>query len=60
MLADSSTAGLSIDVDSNSGQVILSGTVDSQEEKRLAERIAASTDGARTVVNLLTVASESH
>lgn len=59
LLADSSTAGLAIDVDSNSGQVILSGTVDSPEEKQLAERIAASTDGARTVINHLTVASES-
>ncbi len=59
LLVNSNTAGLSIDVDSDDGQVTLSGEVESDQEKELAERIAENTDGAYSVDNQLTVASSS-
>lgn len=59
LLANSNTAGLSIDVDSESGQVTLSGDVDSSQEKELAAKIAENARGAQAVVNKLNVKSSS-
>jgi len=55
LLVNGNTGGLSIDVDTENGIVTLSGSVDSSQESELAERIAANTDGTRSVVNTLTV-----
>lgn len=57
LLVNSNTGGLSIDVDSKDGVVTLSGTVDSEQEKELATRIAANTEGTKTVNDRLTVES---
>lgn len=57
LLVNSNTGGMSIDVDSRDGVVTLSGTVDSEQEKELATRIAANTEGARKVNDQLTVES---
>tara|TARA_R110002096_G_scaffold155907_1_gene320307 strand:- start:7659 stop:8279 length:621 start_codon:yes stop_codon:yes gene_type:complete len=59
LLVNSNTGGLSIDVDSNSGQVTLSGEVESDQEKELAEQIAKNTTGTQSVENNLTVAENS-
>lgn len=45
----------SINVDSNSGKVTLSGTVRSADEKKRVEAVAISVSGVRTVVNNLEV-----
>ena len=55
LLASGNTDGLKIDVDTRNGIVTLSGEVDSDEERDLAEKIASNTDGTRSVVNQLTV-----
>jgi osmotically-inducible protein OsmY len=57
LLLNSETSGLAIDVDSKDGVVTLSGEVKSAEEKALAARIAGNADGAKSVLNHLTVAS---
>lgn len=57
LLVNNNTGGLSIDVDSRDGMVTLSGTVDSEQEKELATRIAANTEGTKTVNDQLTVES---
>lgn len=44
-----------ITVEAKDGEVTLSGTINSREEKRLAERIAASVRGVRDVINRLRV-----
>ncbi|MEX2480875.1 MAG: BON domain-containing protein [Gammaproteobacteria bacterium] len=49
------SSGLAINVDTDNGVVSLSGTVDSDDEKELAARIAENTEGAKSVVNQLTV-----
>lgn len=59
LLVNSNTAGLSINVDSSDGQVTLSGDVDSEQEKELAEKIAENAQGARSVENRLKVSSTS-
>lgn len=59
LLVNSNTGGLSIDVDSNNGQVTLSGQVDSDQEKELAEQIAKNTSGTQSVENNLTVVENS-
>jgi osmotically-inducible protein OsmY len=59
LLLNTNTAGLSIDVDSRDGEVTLSGEVDSQQEKELAEQIADNTNGEGSVTNNLRVASGS-
>jgi osmotically-inducible protein OsmY len=59
LLINSNTAGMSIDVDSKDGHVVLSGDVDSDQEKELAEKIAENADGAKSVDNRLRVASSS-
>jgi len=49
-------AGLSgIDVDVNSGEIVLKGKVKSNDEKTEAETIAKNTDGVKSVKNELTV-----
>lgn len=55
LLVNGNTGGLSIDVDTKHSIVTLSGEVDSSQESELAERIAANTEGTRSVVNNLTV-----
>ncbi|MEQ8206870.1 MAG: BON domain-containing protein, partial [Woeseia sp.] len=40
LLVESNTAGMAIDVDSKNGDVTLTGKVDSEQEKELAEQIA--------------------
>ena len=46
---------MAIDVDSDEGVVTLSGDVNSEQEKDLAEKIAANTEGTRSVNNNLTI-----
>lgn len=58
LLANSNTSGMAVNVDSDSGNVTLSGTVDSDEEKELIARIAANTSGAESVDNQLMVEYE--
>ena len=58
LLANGDVSGLSVDVDSSGGNVILSGTVDSEEEKELIASIAINTEGATSVNNLLVVETE--
>lgn len=55
LLANSSTSGMDIHVETNHGVVTLSGTVSSDAEKELAERIARNTDGVTDVTNNLNV-----
>ena len=59
LLVNSNTAGLSINVDSTSSAVTLSGEVDSKQEKDLAGKIAQNAAGERSINNRLTVASGS-
>lgn len=46
---------LTIDVDSINGRVTLNGTARSHSEKTEAEKIARSTDGVRSITNLIQV-----
>ena len=55
LLANDSTSGLSIDVDTNDAVVTLSGRVESEAEADLATQIALNTDGVDDVVDKLTV-----
>lgn len=55
LLANSSTSGMDIHVETNHGVVTLSGTVRSDAERDLAERIARDTDGVTDVTNNLQV-----
>lgn len=59
LLINSNTSGLSIDVDSDQGKITLSGQVDSEQEKGLAEQIVRNTSGVRSVNNQLTVGKDS-
>ena len=52
---DRTVKGAQIDVDTSKGVVTLKGTVTSSEQKQQAEQIARETEGARRVVNQLTV-----
>jgi hyperosmotically inducible periplasmic protein len=54
-LADTTIAGLKIDVDTKDNVVTLSGTVSSAAEKRHAVEVARATDGVKSVVDRLTV-----
>ncbi len=56
-LADSSIAGLKIDVDTKDNVVTLSGTVASAAEKRRAVEVARATEGVKSVVDRLKVGS---
>jgi hyperosmotically inducible protein len=58
LLWNDATSGLDIDVDTREGVATLSGAVSSEEERRVAERIARRTDGVREVKNKLRVAPE--
>jgi hyperosmotically inducible protein len=55
MLADSTVAGLKIDVDTENGAVVLKGNVQSAAEKRRAIEIARETDGVKSVKDQLKV-----
>src|SRR5690349_11523213 len=55
LLADKSTHGLSIKVDTKGGVVSLSGEVKSKAESDAAEKIAHDTNGVKSVDNKLTV-----
>jgi osmotically-inducible protein OsmY len=53
LAADPQTSALEIDVDTLNGEVTLRGRVDSEQEKRDAERLARNTEGVREVNNKL-------
>jgi len=55
LLADSSTHGLKIDVDTRKGVVQLNGFVASDAEKSHAQHLASKTEGVKSVENNLTV-----
>ena len=55
MLADSEVSGLDIDVDSNKGEVVLSGTVNTEAESAKAADIARQVKGVVSVKNNLAV-----
>lgn len=55
LIANGNVSGLSVDVDTSGGNVTLSGTVDSEEEKDLIGSIARNTGGAASVDNQLMV-----
>lgn len=57
LLASKNVKGLAIDVDTLNNQVILSGKVDTHEEKALAQAIAAKHDDVKDVINNLQVKS---
>lgn len=59
LIANDSTGGLSIDVDTMDGEVTLSGEVGSDQEKQLAERIAGNVDGVEDVKSELKVSGQS-
>lgn len=59
LIANGSTEGLSIDVDTMNREVTLSGEVDSAQQKQLAERIAENVDGVDGVKSELKVAGQS-
>jgi hyperosmotically inducible protein len=56
LLADTTVAGLRIDVDTLDGVVTLSGEVRSQREKDVALRLARDTVGVREVNDRLVIA----
>lgn len=58
LLLNDNTSGLDINVDSNNGDVTLSGKVASAAEKELAGAIADNTDGATAVHNRLIVSAK--
>lgn len=58
LLLNDNTSGLKINVDSNNGDVTLSGKVASEAEKELAGAIANNTDGATAVHNRLIVSAK--
>jgi len=53
LLADDQVKGMKIDVDSNSGTVTLSGSVDTASEKMRAEQVAEGVEGVKSVKNNL-------
>jgi len=55
LLADKTTQGLKINVDTQAGAVTLTGDVRSAAEKDMAEKIARETEGVKSVRNQLTV-----
>ena len=55
LLMNTNTSGLSIDVDSSRNEVTLTGEVNSDAEKDLAEKIAKNTSDNVVVNNKLTV-----
>ncbi|NNL95206.1 MAG: BON domain-containing protein [Xanthomonadales bacterium] len=59
LLANDSTEGLAINVDTVDGTVVLNGEVGSEQERELAERVAENAEGVSNVENRLKVASQS-
>ena len=59
LIANGSTEGLSIDVDTMNREVTLSGEVGSDQERQLAERIAGNVDGVADVKSELKVSGQS-
>jgi hyperosmotically inducible protein len=57
VLADTSTPGLEINVDTKDGVVTLSGTVRTRAEADRAAALARETNGVKQVVNNLRVAA---
>jgi hyperosmotically inducible protein len=55
LLADASVRGLKIGVETQKGEVRLSGTVDTAQQKELATQLARGIDGVRSVSNQLSV-----
>lgn len=53
LLADATTKGMNIDVDTSAGTVTLTGTVASAAEKQRAEQLAQTIEGVRAVRNNL-------
>ena len=58
LLFNNNTEGLGINVDSKAGVVTLSGSVDSDQERELAAKIAGNTTGALKVIDNLVVDPE--
>ena len=58
LLWNSKTEGLNVDVDTDKGQVTLSGEVASPDEAKIAMKLAADTEGVRKVKNHLKVLSK--
>jgi osmotically-inducible protein OsmY len=59
LIANGSTEGLAINVDTMNREVTLTGEVDSDQQKQLAERIAGNVDGVADVKSELKVAGQS-
>lgn len=59
LVADKPSNFTRIDVDTTSGVVSLTGTVESPEQRRRAEQLASRVDGVKRVVNNLQVAGKS-
>jgi osmotically-inducible protein OsmY len=55
---DKTVSAMQINVDTNKGNVRLSGFVDSEAEKRRAEEIARNVNGVKSVTNALTIQRE--
>ncbi len=55
LIASPDLGGIRVHVNSRDGQVTLSGTVSSEQNRQEAERVARHTDGVQGVVNNLTV-----
>lgn len=55
LVADKASNFTRIDVDTTSGVVSLTGTVESPEQRKRAEQLAARVDGVKRVVNNLQV-----
>lgn len=58
LIRDPQTHALPIDVESNQGEVVLSGQVKNEDQKQLAERIAQNTHDVLSVKNHLKVMAE--
>ena len=56
---DKTVSAMDVRVETNNGNVRLSGFVDSAEEKRRAEEVARSVAGVKSITNAITVQSES-
>jgi hyperosmotically inducible periplasmic protein len=51
LLADQNVSGMAVDVSTHMKNVQLSGFVDTEEQKRLAEKIAKAVEGVKSVKN---------
>lgn len=58
LLADTTTKGMKIDVDTTAGVVTLNGNVATAAEKAQAEKLAKETEGVKSVDNKLTVGAK--